>query len=150
MVGAKRRHKVIKPAPSPTRFLKHLTIESFGYTGAPVLAGYEFAPTNTSAFYNLHGLTCPLCIIGPSPNRTRAVLPPFGAKATYSLWNDRLILFAGFGGIDGVLTDNTPRLSPLHIRATSFNDDWFVTSDVGAHVSVDPGKNLSLGIRTAM
>lgn len=38
--------------------------------------------------------------------------------------NTRIILFAGFGGIDGVSTDNTPRLSPRHMRATSFNDDW--------------------------
>lgn len=137
--------QIIKPAPS-TGFLKHLTIESFGYTRSPVLAGYEFAPTNMSAFYNLHGLNCPLCIVGPPLTRTRAVLPPFGAKMTSNFWHDRIILFAGFGGIDSVPTDNTPRLSPLHMRATSFNDDWFVTTDIGAHINVDPGKDLAVGV----
>lgn len=114
--------------------------------GSPVSAGYEFAPANTSAFYNLHQLECPLCIIGPPLTRTRAVLPPFGSKATYNLWRDRFILFAGFGGIDGVPTDNAPRLNPVLMRATPFNDDWFVTSDIGAHISLDPQKNLSVGI----
>lgn len=137
--------QIVKPAPS-TGFLKHLTIESFGYTISPVLAGYEFAPTNTSAFYNLHQLDCPLCVIGPPLTRTRAVLPPFGANATYKLWHDRFTFSADFGGIDGVPTFNAPRLNPTLMRATSFNDDWFVTSDIGAHVSIDPEKNLSLGI----
>ncbi|HEY7303375.1 MAG TPA: hypothetical protein VH601_04640 [Bryobacteraceae bacterium] len=137
--------QIIKPAPS-AGFLKRLTIESFGYPSSPVLAGYEFSPTNTSAFYNLHQLNCPLCIIGPPVTRTRAVLPPFGATASYNLWNDRFILFASFGGIDGVPTANTPRLNQMLMRATSFNDDWFATSDIGARVSIDPEKNVSLSI----
>src|ERR1700758_336516 len=74
--------QTLKPAPS-TGFLKHLTIESFGYTRAATGAGYDSPPSNTSASYNIHQLTCPLCIIGPPVGRTRAVLPPFGAKANY-------------------------------------------------------------------
>jgi len=137
--------QILKPAPS-TGFLKYLTIESFGYTRSPITAGYEFGPSNTSAFYNLHQLTCPLCIIGPPVGRTRAVLPPFGAKATYGLWNGRFLLFAAFGGIDAIPTDNTPRRNPILMRATPFNDDWIVTSDVGGRINLDPQKELSVGI----
>lgn len=32
------------------------------------------------------------------------------------------------------------------MHATSFNDDWFVTSDIGAHIYIDPDKDLSVGI----
>ena len=134
--------QVLRPSPA-TGFIKHLTIESFGYTSSPVLPGYEFAPTNTSAFYNLNQLDCPLCVIGFPLTRTRAVLPPFGAKATYKVWHDRLALFTDFGGIDGVPTFNTPRLNPALVRATSFNDDWFVTSDIGARIGIDPEKMCS-------
>ncbi len=112
--------QTFQPAPS-TGFLKHFTVESFGYTNSPIAAGYEFAPSNTSVAYNLHQLICALCIIGPPSGRTRSVLPPFGAKATYGFWNDRLILFTSFGGIDVVPTDNTPRRNPLLMRATPLN-----------------------------
>jgi hypothetical protein len=137
--------QIVSPAPS-TGFLKHLTIESFGYGHSANAVSDEFAPGNTSAFYNLHQLTCPLCIGIPPLGRTRAVLPPFGAKATYGMWRDRLILAAGFGGIDAIPGDNTPRFNPMLMRATSFNDDWIVSSDVGARISVDPQKQLSVGI----
>ncbi len=132
-----------KTAP-PTGFLKHFTIESFGYTGSEN-TGYEFAPASLSAFYNTHQLTCPLCIVGPRLDRARPVLPPFGAEATYGMRNNRFVLSAGFGGIDGVPGGNAP-LNPALMRATSFDDDWFVTSEVGARIYVDPQKRLSFGI----
>lgn len=139
--------------PAPSGFLKNLTIESFGYGASPVAPGYEFGTSSTSGFYNLHQLTCPLCIVGPPAGRTRAVLPPFGAKATYGLWNGRLVLFAAFGGIDNVPLDNSLHLNPnprrlkgSPIRESSFNDDWITTADVGAHVSLDPHKEISVGI----
>jgi hypothetical protein len=133
--------QVSKPFPS-TGFLKHLTIESFGYRFPTRVQGYEFAPATTSAFYNLHGLECPLCIPGPQ-NRARQFLPPFGAKASLSLWHDHLILFAGFGGINAVTAGNSPRISPISIRATPDNDAWVVERQIGASVAVDPEKHLS-------
>ena len=144
-VCGQTERQIFKPAPS-TGFLKHLTVESFGYTGFVRAEDGEFSPAVTSAFYNLHQLTCGLCISGPPVGRTRAVLPPFGAKATYGVWHDRLILFAGFGGIDAVPGFNTPRMSPILMRATPSNDDWIVSSEVGARIAVDPQKQVSLGV----
>ncbi|HTF63562.1 MAG TPA: hypothetical protein VK638_12730 [Edaphobacter sp.] len=136
--------QVNKPFPS-TGFLKHLTLESFGYTSSATAQGYEFSSTTTSALYNLHGLECPLCVPGPQ-NRVRQLLPPFGAKASLSLWQDRLILFAGFSGINAVTWGNSPRISPIAMRATPDNDAWLVQRQIGASVAVDPEKHLSLGI----
>jgi hypothetical protein len=133
-----------KPFPS-TDFLKHLTVESFGYTSSATAQGYEFSPTTTSALYNLRGLECPLCVPGPQ-NRVRQLLPPFGAKASLSLWHDRLILFAGFSGINAVTWGNSPRISPISMRATPDNDAWVVQRQIGASVAVDPEKHLSFGI----
>jgi hypothetical protein len=81
-----------------------------------------------------------------SANRVRQLLPPFGAKASLSLWHDRLILFAGFSGIDAVTWGSSPRISPISMRATPDNDAWVVERQIGASVAVDPEKHLSFGI----
>jgi hypothetical protein len=136
--------QIRQPLPS-TGFLKHISIESFGYNSSTPMQGYEFAPGTTSAFYNLHGLECPLCIPGP-PNRSRAILPPFGAKASLGFWHDRLILFAGFGGINTAAWGNSPRISPIAMRASPDNDALLVQRRVGASVALDPEKRFSFGI----
>jgi hypothetical protein len=136
----------IRKLPPSSGFLKHLTLESFGYRPSANLPADEFAPTTTSSFYNLRELECPLCIPGTPPGRTRAVLPPFGAKAAFGLWHDRLILFAGYSGIDAIANDNAPRLNPSMMRATPFNDDWLVQTEFGTRVFLDRQKLLALGI----
>ncbi len=144
VAGAAIDGQALLPAPS-RGFLKHFTVDSFGYGPSAAPTGYEFSPAFDSAFYNLHQLTCPLCTPGRPLGRTRAILPPFGARTSFAGWNDRLILFTGLGGIDAVPQDGSPRLNPILMRANSSTDDWIVTSDVGASVAVDPQKRLSLG-----
>src|ERR1700676_4163302 len=80
-------------------FLKNLTIESFGYGPGPLEAGFQFSPGYTAALFNLHGLECPGCVIGPV-NRAKFTLPPFGAKATLRLWNGRVELSSGYAALE--------------------------------------------------
>jgi hypothetical protein len=136
--------QVSKPFPS-NGFLKHLTVESFGYSSSEIEQGYESSPNTTSRPYSLHGLECPLCTPGPM-NRVRQVLAPFGAKASMSFWHDRLILFAGFGGINAANSGNSPRMTPLSMRASPDNDEWILQREIGAAVAVDPEKHLTFGI----
>ena len=130
--------RVSKPFPS-SGFLKHLTIESFGYTSS--------TSTTTSMPYDFHGLECPLCTPGPM-NRVRQLLPPFGAKASMTFWHERLILFAGFGGVNAASSSIiNPRTNPkLLLRSSPDNDDWILQRQIGAAVAVDPEKHLSFGI----
>src|SRR3954469_7726815 len=72
-------------------FRKNLTVESFGYSLAPVSKGYEFLqPTLSSGPWTTHGLECPRCITRSPMERMRYTLPPFGTTITKSLWNDRV------------------------------------------------------------
>jgi hypothetical protein len=138
--------QVSKPFPS-SGFLKHLTVEFFGYSSSAIEQDYESSPNTTSRPYNLHGLECPLCTPGPM-NRVRQLLPPFGAKASMTFWHERLILFAGFGGVNAASSSIiNPRINPkLLLRSSPDNDDWIVQREVGASVAVDPEKHLSFGI----
>src|ERR1700675_4346031 len=77
---------------SPPTSPKNLTIESFGYSLAPEERGFQFSPAYTAAFFNLQGLECPGCVMGPV-NRAKFTLPPFGATATLKLRDHRIELF---------------------------------------------------------
>src|SRR5580692_11707213 len=44
---------------SDPTFQKNLTIESFGYSLAPVEPGFQFSPAYTAACFNTQGLECP-------------------------------------------------------------------------------------------
>jgi hypothetical protein len=74
-------------------WLKNFTIESFGY-GPNTPQEYAFSPGYYAAMYNLQGLECPRCVLGPV-TRPRFTLPPFGALATLKLHGDRVELFTG-------------------------------------------------------
>ena len=87
------------PNDSRPTFLKNLSIESFGFTLAPQAPGFQFSPGYTATFFNLHGLECPACKVDPI-TRSRFTLPPFGAKATLKLRDDRVQLFGGLAAIE--------------------------------------------------
>jgi hypothetical protein len=128
---------------SRSGFLKNLTVESFGFDSSPTAQGFESPLRFTNAPLMSAGLECPRCIMRPAMERSRFTLPPFGAQATLSLWNDRTELFTGFGGVNAWKPDNT--LIEPNRRGTSFNDAWLVEGQAGARVAVDHGRHLWLG-----
>jgi hypothetical protein len=84
--------------PPQPGWLKNFTIESFGY-GPNTPQEYAFSPGYYAAMYNLQGLECPRCVLGPV-SRSSFTLPPFGALATLKFHADRIRLFAGFAGLE--------------------------------------------------
>ena len=87
------------PQRSTSPFFSHFTLESFGVNSSNVAPGYMLSSAYLASFYDLQGLECPDCILGPR-NLSRPTLPPFGATVTVRLIGDHLELFAGFGGIE--------------------------------------------------
>lgn len=131
-----------KPSSSLPR---NLTVESFGYGSGPQALGFEFSPAYTSALYNIQGLECPRCLIGPQPNRTRFTLPPFGARTTLKLLDGRAELFSGVGGLQAFKPDGT--FEPYGGRnwTSNFGDAWLSQVEGGGRVAVDGKRRIWLG-----
>src|SRR5258708_2399377 len=129
---------------SHPRFLKNLTIESFGYGRAPKAPGFQFTPAYTAALFNLHGLECPGCVVGPV-NRARFTLPPFGSKATLKLRNDRVELFSGFAALEAWKPDNTFEPRGRSLGSSSYGDAWLTQVEAGGRVALERSQHLWLG-----
>ena len=126
-------------------FTKNFTVESFGYGLAPQGQGFEFsALAILAAFFNLHDLECPRCIIGPV-NRTKFTLPPFGATGILKLANDRIELFTGAGALEAWKPDNTFEPQGRSLGASSYGDAWLSQAKAGARFAVDRNRRLWLG-----
>jgi hypothetical protein len=139
-------------------FLKYLTVESFGLSGSPLEYVAGFPERLTDGPFTSHGLECPRCIIRPTMERTKYVLPPFGSQITWTFANGRAEIFGGFGGINAWKPENTT-IDPARLPAPgkklrpgsasfskSFNDAWLVQETVGTKVAVDPGRRVWLGV----
>jgi hypothetical protein len=129
---------------SPPTFPKNLTIESFGYSLAPVEPGFQFSPAYTAAFFNVQGLECPGCVMGPV-NRAKFTLPPFGAKATLKLRHDRIELFGGFGALEAWKPDGTFEPRGHSLFSSSYGDAWLAQVEAGGRIAVDRSQHLWLG-----
>jgi len=125
-------------------WLKRLDVESFGYTSAPMMPGFDLSPGYTASLFDRHGMECPRCLIGPVV-RAKSTLPPFGSTATLKLRNDRVELFSGFGGLEAFKPDGTYEPRGRQTFTTSYADAWLVQSEVGGRVSVDRGGHFWLG-----
>ena len=145
------RHEETKPVavveieetPRPV-WLKNLTIESFGYDAKAFGPGFEFSPAYTASLYNLHGLECPLCVLGPR-NRIRFTLPPFGANATWRLHEDRVELYTGFGGIEAWKADGTFEPQGRRLFSNADDDAWLTQVQAGGRIAVDHDRHVWLG-----
>ena len=124
-------------------FLKDLRVESFGFDLSPTGEGFE----NPVGFANVPGMSgdleCPRCISRPAMERSRFTLPPFGGQATLSLWQNRVQLFTGMGGVNAWKPDNT--LIEPNRRGSSYNDAWLLQGQAGARVALDRNRHLWLG-----
>ena len=58
------------PTTTASSFFSHVTVESFGIGPAAVGSGYAFSNAYYASFYNLQGLECPLCVLGPQSCET--------------------------------------------------------------------------------
>ncbi|MGI9075414.1 MAG: hypothetical protein ACR2JB_29755 [Bryobacteraceae bacterium] len=128
---------------SGSGFVKHLTLESFGYGVSPPGQGFEFPLRLTDGAFASHGLECPFCLTRPTSDRARYTLPPFGAQATLSTLHDRAELFTEFGGANAWKPDNT--LIQPNRRGPSFNDAWLVQGVGAGRLAVDRNRRLWLG-----
>lgn len=129
--------------PHPS-FLKNLTVESFGYSLAPQEPGFQFSPGYTAAFFNLQGLECPGCVIGPV-NRAKLTLPPFGAKATLKLRNDRIELFSGFGALEAWKPEGTFEPRGHSLFSSSYGDAWLAQVEAGGRIALDRSQHVWVG-----
>jgi hypothetical protein len=130
---------------SKPAFLKNLTIESFGFGLAPQAPGFQFSPGYTATFFNLHGLECPDCVIGPLNRDGRFTLPPFGAKATMKFQNDRVELFSGFAALEAWKPDGTFEPRGHSLFSSSYGDAWLQQVEAGGRIALDPGQHLWIG-----
>ncbi len=121
-----------------------LALESFGYKSAP--AGNEdglVQPAYTLSYFDLHGLECPICV---APGfRARVAIPPFGATGKLGLFNDRVELFAGFGGVQAVIPPGSFRPQGRRLFTSSEDDSWLMQFKAEAQVAVDPQKHIWIG-----
>ncbi len=124
-------------------WLKNFTIQSFGYSSATTQE-FAFSPGYFSALFNLQGLECPRCILGPV-TRPRFTLPPFGALATLKLHNDRVELFTGFGGIEAWKPDGTFEPRGRSLWTNSYGDAWLMQAQGGVRVALDRQQHFSVG-----
>jgi len=108
--------------PAQPGWLKNFTIESFGY-GPNTPQEYAFSPGYYAAMYNLQGLECPRCVLGPVV-RPRFTLPPFGALATLKLHDGRIKLFAGVAGIEAWKPDGTFEPQGRALWTNTYGDAW--------------------------
>jgi hypothetical protein len=129
---------------SPPTSPKNLTIESFGYSLAPEEPGFQFSPAYTAAFFNLQGLECPGCVMGPV-NRAKFTLPPFGAKATLKLWDDRVELFSGLGALEAWKPDGTFEPRGHSLFSSSYGDAWLAQVEGGGRIALDRSKHVWVG-----
>jgi hypothetical protein len=133
------------PKDDPHRgFLKHLTIESFGYGPGPLEPGFQFSPGYTAALFNSHGLECPGCVIGPV-NRAKFTLPPFGAKATLKVWDGRVEFSSGFAALEAWKPDGTFEPRGLSLYSSSYGDAWFAQMEASWRIALDPTKHVWFG-----
>jgi hypothetical protein len=138
-----------QPPPSvfsapPSNWTKKLTVDSFGYTSAMQLPGFVFSPGYTASLFDLHGLECPGCILGPR-NTTRVTPPPFGANLTLHLRNDHVQLFTGFGGISAVKAPGIFDPQGFRKFSTADGDNWLIQTQFGARVAVDRSRHIWVG-----
>lgn len=124
-------------------WLKNFTIESFGY-GPTTPQEFAFSPGYFAALFNLQGLECPRCVLGPV-NRSRFTLPPFGAIATLKLHDDRIELVAGFGGIEAWKPDGTFEPRGRSLWTNTYGDAWLTQAQAGVRFALDPQHHLSVG-----
>jgi hypothetical protein len=129
---------------SHPRWMDHLTIESFGYDSKPVAPGFQFSPGYTASMFNLEGLECPRCVLGPR-NPTRFTLPPFGANATLKLRDGRVELFTGFGAIEAWKADGTLEPRGLRSFSNADGDAWLTQMQAGGRVSLDRNQHVWVG-----
>ena len=125
-------------------FIKGFDLRSFGFSSAPESRGFEFSRAYASAFLNPQGFECMGCIVG-LPTRTRFTLPPFGARLTYSFWENRVQLF----GLVGAMESWKPILvvDPVGYRAftSTFDDSWLRQAQAGARLTVDRQRRIWIG-----
>ena len=142
---AKSLSVVSVPKDAPRRgFLKNLTIESFGYGPGPLEPGFQFSPAYTAALFNLRGLECPGCVIGPV-NRAKFTLPPFGAKATLRVWNGRVEFSSGYAALEAWKPDGTFEPRGLSLYSSSYGDTWLAQREVSGRIALDPTKHVWVG-----
>lgn len=133
------------PQDGPRRgFLKNLTIESFGYGPGPLEPGFQFSPGYTASLFNVHGLECPGCVIGPV-NRAKFTLPPFGAQATLRLWNGRVEFSSGFAALEAWKPDGTFEPHGLSLYSSSYGDAWLAQREVSGRIALDPTRHVWVG-----
>ena len=124
-------------------WMKNFTIESFGY-GPRTSQDYAYSPGYFAAMFNLQGLECPRCVLGPV-SRSRFTLPPFGAKASLKLFDDRIELFTGYGGIEAWKPDGTFEPQGRSLWTNSYGDAWLTQAQAGVRFGLDRQQHLSVG-----
>jgi hypothetical protein len=124
-------------------FLKNLTIESFGY-GLNTPQEFAFSPGYFAALFNLQGLECPRCVLGPV-TRSRFTLPPFGALANLRLHDGRIELFAGFSGIEAWKPDGSFEPRGRSLWTNSYGDAWLTQTQAGIRLALDRNQRVSVG-----
>ena len=89
-------------------------------------------------------------------DRSRYTLPPFGAQSTLAFWQDRVGLFAGYGGVNAWKPDNSimdladpDGQKPASgfgkfRRDTSFNDAWLSQNWFGGKFALDHDQRVWL------
>ena len=124
-------------------WLKNFTIESFGYS-ATTPQDYAYSPGYFAALYNLQGLECPRCVLGPV-SRSRFTLPPFGAIAKLKFLDDRIELFTGLGGLEAWKPDGTFEPHGRSLWTNSYGDAWLTQAQAGVRFGLDRQQHLSVG-----
>jgi hypothetical protein len=127
----------------PSGWLKNFTIESFGY-GPATPQEYAFSPGYFAALFNLQGLECPRCVLGPV-SRSRFTLPPFGAIARLTFQDDRIELFMGFGGLEAWKPDGTFEPQGRSLWTNTYGDAWLTQAQAGVRLALDRQQRVSVG-----
>jgi hypothetical protein len=130
-------------ASPPRRTRKYFSIESFGY-GLSTPQDFAYSPGYFAALFNLQGLECPRCVLGPV-SRSRFTLPPFGAIASLKFHDDRIELFTGFGGLEAWKPDGTFEPRGRSLWTNSYGDAWLTQAQAGVRLAVDRQQHVSLG-----
>jgi hypothetical protein len=122
---------------------KNFTIESFGY-GPTTPQEFAYSPGYFAALFNLQGLECPLCVLGPV-SRSRFTLPPFGARASLTFHDGRIELFTGFAGIEAWKPDGTFEPRGRSLWTSSYGDAWLTQAQAGVRLALDRQQHVSVG-----
>jgi hypothetical protein len=134
----------VVPEPRKSGFFSHITIESFGVGSSALPPGYAFSEAYFSSLYNLQGLECRGCALGPT-NLTHFTLPPFGATTAAKLDGGRVELFAGFAGINALKPDGTVELHGQHLGTSLEDNAWLTQAQAGFRVAIDSRRRVWLG-----